>query len=77
MIAWTAAQAVASTAFGCPVCDSGTGEQVRAALFDEDFGRTLIAVLLPFPILLAVVAMIHFGWPVRRRRPEPPGRHEI
>jgi hypothetical protein len=49
----------------CPVCDTGTGEQVRAGIFNENFAGTLVAVLLPFPILLACVAMIHFGWPSR------------
>lgn len=72
ILVWTAAQVVASTASACPVCDTGTGEQVRAGLFDKDFGRTLITVLLPFPILLGIVVMIHFGlpWPGARRVPE-------
>ena len=60
----------ASVASACPACDTGTGEQVRAGIFDEDFGRTVVAVLLPFPILLGLVAVIHFGWP----RPRPPGQ---
>jgi hypothetical protein len=34
---------------------------VRAGSFDADFGRTLLAVLLPFPLPLAVV--IHVAWP--------------
>lgn len=51
----------------CPICDTGTGRQVRAGIFDDNFGRTLLAVALPFPILLAVVAAIHFGWPATRR----------
>ena len=57
----------------CPVCDTGTGRQVRAGVFDAEFGRTLVAVLLPFPILLAVVAVIHFGWPPLRGRGEATG----
>ena len=72
ILAWTAVQAMASAASACPNCDTGTGEQVRAGLFDADFGRTLVAVLLPFPILLAVVAIIHFGIPVRPRPIHPP-----
>ena len=72
ILAWTAVQAVASAALACPVCDTGTGEQVRAGLFDEGFGRTLIAVILPFPILLAVVATIYFGLPFRPRPPQQP-----
>ena len=64
---------VASTARACPVCDSGTGEQVRAAILNENFAATAATVLLPFPILLGVVALIHFGWPARRRASEVPG----
>jgi hypothetical protein len=54
----------------CPVCDTGAGAQVRAGILDGNFAGTLVAVLLPFPVLLACVAMIHFGWPSRVR-----GRH--
>jgi hypothetical protein len=53
----------ASPASACPVCDSDTGQQVRAGLFGDEFGRNLLATALPFPILLGVVAAIHFGWP--------------
>ena len=69
ILGWTAGQAVATTVSACPVCDTGTGEQVRAGIFDAEFGRTLVAVLLPFPILLAVVATIHFGLPFRPQQP--------
>ena len=55
-------------AWACPVCDSGTGQQVRSGIFDENFGDTLLAVLLPFPILLAIVLVIHFGPPSMMRR---------
>ena len=62
IITWIAVQAAgASGALGCPVCDTGAGDQVRAGILDENFGRTLLTVLLPFPILLGVVALIHFG----------------
>jgi hypothetical protein len=55
----------ANVAFGCPVCNSGTGEQVRAGITDGNFAKTLFAVLLPFPVLLACLAVIRFGWPSR------------
>jgi hypothetical protein len=64
----------------CPVCDTGTGRQVRAGIFDDNFGRTLLAVAVPFPILLAVVAAIHFGWPATPRSgnnlPDGEPRHD-
>ena len=58
---------LSAPAGACPICNTGTGRQVRAGIFGDDFGRTLLAVALPFPVLLAVVAAIHFGWPVTRR----------
>jgi hypothetical protein len=62
IITWIAVQAAGvCAAIGCPVCDTATGDQVRAGILDENFGRTLLAVVLPFPILLGVVALIHFG----------------
>jgi hypothetical protein len=47
----------------CPLCDSATGQQVRAGIFSTDFITTLLTVLLPFPILLIGVALMHFGLP--------------
>jgi hypothetical protein len=54
-------------AAACPMCDAGTGQQVRAGLFDDQIGRNLLATLLPFPIVLGVVSAIHFDWFARRR----------
>lgn len=69
--AWAIALACASVpVVACPLCDTGNGEQVRAGILNEDFGRTLLAVALPFPILLGLVAAIHFGWPKRARTAE-------
>lgn len=71
VIAWVWMQtAVASVVSACPLCDTGTGEQVRAGILDGNFVSTLVTVLLPFPILLGVVAMIHFGLPRPRNRTE-------
>ena len=61
-----AVASASTTALACPVCDTGTGEQVRAGILDGNFGRTLLGVVLPFPILLGVVALIHFGLPWQR-----------
>jgi hypothetical protein len=55
--------AASGVAVACPVCDASTGQQVRAGIFDGNFASTLVAVLVPFPIVLTCVAMIHFGWP--------------
>jgi len=59
-----------AAARACPVCDTGTGEAVRAGLFDAAFAGNLAAVLLPFPVLLALAALTYYGPPAppRRRR---------
>src|SRR5690349_5265967 len=53
----------ASPLRACPLCESETGERVRAGLFGADFGSNLAVTLLPFPVLLGIVALIHFGPP--------------
>jgi hypothetical protein len=47
---------LSSAAAACPVCNTETGEQVRALAFGPDFLRHLAATLAPAPILLAFVA---------------------
>ena len=46
----------------CSLCESETGRQVRAGIFDEQFGYHLLITVLPFPVLLVITALIHFGW---------------
>jgi len=69
-LAWLVAAlvAVGETAAACTVCDTATGEAVRAGIFDAQFVPTLLSLLIPFPILAGVGAAIHFGWPGRWRR---------
>jgi hypothetical protein len=57
----------ASSAWSCPVCDSDTGQQVRAAIVDRDIGLNIVATLIPFAVVLGVTALIHFGGPRRKR----------
>lgn len=45
----------------CPVCDLETGRQVRAGIFDQEFGMNLIATALPFVVFLGIVAGIHLS----------------
>ena len=52
----------------CPICNTETGQQVRAGIFGDDFWSTLLVVVSPFPVLLLVIAAYHFGWP-RTMRP--------
>jgi hypothetical protein len=72
---------LASSASACPVCGSETGRQVRAGIFNEQFGSKLVLTLLPFPVFLGVVAAIHFGFPfwmkkAMRQAPHSPLDHK-
>ncbi|MBA2622098.1 MAG: hypothetical protein H0U88_00570 [Chthoniobacterales bacterium] len=58
-----ASLAVPSLAFACTVCDTDTGEQLRAGIFGSDFWSTLLVVVSPFPVLLLTLAAIHLGFP--------------
>lgn len=49
-----------SSAVACPFCESETAAQVRAGIFNDHFGMNVLLTLLPFPILLAIVALIYF-----------------
>ncbi len=50
-------------AAACPLCDTESGQQVRAGIFNEEFWTTLLVVASPFPVLLLGIAAYHFGWP--------------
>jgi hypothetical protein len=58
--------AFVAPAFGCPVCDSETGIAVRDGIA-RNFALNVLATLAPFPVLTAIVAFLHFGWPPRRK----------
>jgi hypothetical protein len=53
--------ALAPVAGACPLCDSGTGEQVRAGIAGDSLPSAVLAVLLPFAVTAGVVAVVHFG----------------
>ena len=61
LISFVMLAALAAPVAACPVCDTATGEQVRAGILDEDFAFNVLAMLLPFPILIGIAAAIHFG----------------
>ena len=50
----------ASSALACPFCESETGQQVKAGIFNDQFWGNVMLTGLPFPILLAIVALIYF-----------------
>ena len=57
-----------SAASACPFCESETGQQVKAGIFNDQFLMNVTLTLLPFPILLAIVALIYFdvSWPWKK-----------
>jgi len=74
-------RAAASSA--CTLCNTPTGEQVRAGIFNESFGGNLLLTVAPFPLLAAIVVAMHFGGRTRPgQRPmasmdsERRGQHE-
>lgn len=58
---------LASSAPACPLCESETGRQVRAGIFDDNLGKNVVLTLLPFPVLAGIVALIYYGPPDLRR----------
>jgi hypothetical protein len=62
------ALAAETAVLGCPVCDSEQGKEVRAGVFDEQFGSNLMRVLLPFPIAAGVLGTAYVLLPTPRRR---------
>jgi hypothetical protein len=58
--------ASAGEALACPVCNTGTGDAVRAGIFDGSFVATLASALAPFPVLLGLVGALHRGWTPNR-----------
>jgi hypothetical protein len=52
----------------CTLCDSAAARQLRAALFDDNIPLNLLATISPFVAVAAVIAWIHFGSPLSRRR---------
>jgi hypothetical protein len=57
----------------CPYCNSEVGAQVAAEIFNQDFWSNAALVLAPIPVLLALIAWIHLGfpWPSRRAYQAP------
>lgn len=52
--------------YGCPLCHSRTGDQIRAGILNGSFGANLLAVALPFPVFAGIVAWLYFGKPGQR-----------
>jgi hypothetical protein len=59
-------------AVACPYCDTETGQQVRAGIFNDQFWSNVTVTVLPLLFLAGIVALIHFDlstlWPPRHHR---------
>jgi hypothetical protein len=55
------------SATACPYCETETGQQVRAGIFNDQFWSNVTLTLLPLFVLLGIVALIYFDlswlWP--------------
>jgi hypothetical protein len=49
-----------SSAWACPLCHTGTGQQVREGIAASDFFFNFLAVILPFPVLAGIVVLVYF-----------------
>ena len=54
---------IVADACACTVCDSATGQQVRAGILDGRFMHTLMLTALPFPILAIACVLIYLAMP--------------
>jgi hypothetical protein len=50
-----------SMVWACPVCNSGTGQQVRQSILDDGFGFNLTVAALPILICAVVVRLMATG----------------
>ena len=62
----------ASSTLACPFCESETGQQVKAGIFNDQFWNNVTLTLLPLFILLGIVALIYFdlSWLWRKAQRE-------
>lgn len=51
----------APAAAACPYCESDVGREVAAQIFNNEFAINAAMTVLPFPLLLGLVAAVHFG----------------
>jgi hypothetical protein len=52
--------ACAPPALSCPICDGGTGRQVRAGIAGDGLAAAVAATVLPFALTVGIVAAVHF-----------------
>lgn len=50
-----------ASAEACTICDSPTGQQVRAGILDGRFALTWLEVIAPFPLLALLLGVIQWS----------------
>jgi hypothetical protein len=62
-----------SPAEACPFCESETGQQVNAGIFNDHFWGSVLMTLMPFLILLVIVMLIYFdiSWSLAQTSARP------
>ena len=50
----------------CLVCETFTGQRVRAGIWDENFLNNLLLTALPFVVFAGIIVLLRFGIPSRR-----------
>lgn len=63
---WFVAASCTARASACPVCDSETGQSVRAGILNDDLSANAWATALPFLVLGIVISAVHFAGLSRR-----------
>lgn len=56
--------AMSPMSYGCVVCHSEVGHQVREGILNGDFFRIFLSTVAPFPIFLGAVAYLYCKLPV-------------
>ena len=50
--------AMGGRTFGCPVCETETGQQVREQIFGANFGITVLKVMAPAPLIVFSILVV-------------------
>lgn len=58
---------ISATAHACPVCDTFTGQRVRAGIWDEHFWHNFLLTVSPFAVFAVIIVLLHRGVPFTRR----------
>jgi hypothetical protein len=58
----------ATSLLACPMCNTETGKQVREGIFGPDFYTNVLVTVAPFPVVLALCALVYWILPDPKKR---------